>query len=85
MTEKQRLHALVDDLPEGKVHAALHLLEHLQESETDPVLAALRDAPIDDEPLTEEDLAALREAQEDVAHDRLISHEEVRRRFLGDH
>ena len=44
---------------------------------------ALRDAPVDDEPLTEEDLAALEEAWEDVAHGRLISHEEIRRRFLG--
>lgn len=45
---------------------------------------ALRDAPMDDEPLTEEDLAALEEAWEDVAQGRLISHGEIRRRFLSD-
>jgi len=55
-----------------------------KERESDPVLVALREAPLDDEPLTDEDLAALEEARKDVAQGRLISHDEVRRRFLGD-
>jgi hypothetical protein len=84
MTERERLHVLVEDLSEKEVHTALHFVESLREYETDPVMAALRDAPMDDEPLTEEDLATLREAREDVAQGRLISHEHVRRRFLGD-
>jgi predicted transcriptional regulator len=44
---------------------------------------ALREAPLDDEPLTDEDLIAIEEAREDIAKGRLISHEEIRRRFLG--
>lgn len=53
-------------------------------TEDDPVLKALRDAPPDDEPLTEEDIAALEEAYEDLAQGRVFSHEEVRRQLLGD-
>lgn len=84
MTEKQRLHVLVDDLPRGEVHAALRFMEYLREPKTEPILKALRDAAKDDEPLTEDDLAAIEEAREDVARGRLMSHEEVRRRILGD-
>jgi hypothetical protein len=84
MTERERLHALVDNLPEPEVHAALRFVEYLRETEEDPVLKALREAPFDDEPLTDEDLAALREAQEDELHGRLIPHEEIRRRVCGE-
>jgi hypothetical protein len=85
MTDRERLRALVDDLPEKKVYVALRFVENLQESEPDPVLVALRDAPVDDEPLTDEDLTALAESREDVARGRLTSDEEIRQRFLGDH
>ena len=69
MTDRDRLRALVEGRPD---------------SEDDPVLKALRDAPSDDEPLTEEDLAALEEAYEDLAHGRVVAHEEARRRLLGE-
>jgi hypothetical protein len=84
MTDRERLHDLVEDLPESEVHAALRFVEYLRQSEDDPVLKALRDAPPDDEPLTEEDLAALEEAYEDLGQGRVVSHEEARRRLLGD-
>lgn len=83
MTDRERLHALVEDLPEAEIHAALRFVEYLRQSDDDPVLKALRDAPPDDEPLTEEDVAALEEAWEDVRQGRLVSHEEVRRQILG--
>ena len=82
MTDRERLHDLVEDLPESEVHAALRFVEYLRHSEDDPVLAALRNAPPDDEPLTEEDVAALEEAYEDLAQGRVVSHEEARRRLL---
>ena len=85
MTERERLRELVEDLPESEVHAALRFVEYLRHSEDDdPVLKALRDAPPDDEPLTEEDIAALQEAYEDLAQGRVVSHEEARRRLLGE-
>jgi hypothetical protein len=48
-----------------------------------PLLEALRNAPVDDEPETEEERAAIEEAIEDERAGRLIPHEEVRRRWLG--
>jgi hypothetical protein len=84
MTDRERLRSLVEDLPEEEVHAALRFVEYLRDSEEDPVLKTLRNAPPDDEPVTEEDHAALEEAWEDVRQGRLTAHKEVRRRVLGD-
>lgn len=84
MSEKERLHALVEDLPESEVHAALRFIEYLRFSEEDPVWKALQHAPLDDEPVTSEDAAALDEAWEDVRQGRLVPHHEVRRSVLGE-
>lgn len=84
MTDRDRLRALVEGLPEPEIHAALRFMEYLRLSEDDPVLAALQNAPPDDEPLTEEDVAALEEVYEDLAQGRVVSHEEARRRLLGE-
>jgi hypothetical protein len=60
------------------------LVERVRDSDFDPVLLAMLTAPLDDEPETDEERAAVAEAREDVAAGRLISHEEVRRRVLGE-
>lgn len=49
----------------------------------DPFLRAISRAPIDDEPLTAEDEDAAREGLEELASGKTISHEELRRRLLG--
>ena len=82
MTVKERLHALVEDLPEGEAEAAVKLLESLRQDAPDPVARALRDAPFDDEPLTPEDLAALEEAERDRQEGRVVPDDEARQRFL---
>ena len=56
---KERLHELVDALPPGKVGAANKYLESLV-SDDDAFLEALRNAPEDDEPLTEEEAESIR-------------------------
>jgi hypothetical protein len=48
------------------------------------VLRALREAPLDDEPETDEERAAIAEAIEDERAVRLVPHDEVRRRWLGE-
>lgn len=45
----------------------------------DPVWEAFLNAPLDDEPLTEADKQAIKEAEEDIAAGRLKSLKEVRR------
>lgn len=82
MTEKERLHSLVDDLPEPEIHAALRFVEYLRQESSDPVARALQNAPLDDEPLTSEDLADLEAAERDWQDGRVVSHDEARRELL---
>jgi len=44
MTDRERLRALIDDLPENEVHAALRFVEHLRNS-----------VPPEEPPVIEED------------------------------
>lgn len=83
MTEKERLHSLVEELPEPEVHAA-RFVEYLRREATDPVARALREAPDDDEPLTAEALAELDAAELDRQEGRVDSHDEARRELLRD-
>ena len=78
MTTKDKLHHLVDQLPECELGAAQRFLEYLRDT-GDPVLRAFMEAPEDDEPETEEERQAIAEAMEDIEAGRGISHEEVKR------
>lgn len=84
MEERERLHALVDVLPDGELHVALRFLEFLETEGPTPHLWSIEDAPVDDEPLTAEEEQALAEAERDVAEGRVVSHAEARRRLLGE-
>jgi hypothetical protein len=64
MTSKERLPALVEELSEPEAERALKLVEKEHE---DPVIAAFRDAPEDDEPWTDEDETAMAEVRADDA------------------
>lgn len=79
-TSKEVLHHLVDAIPDEELEAARQALEPL----ADPFLLALATAPIDDEPETEEERAAVAEAYEDIAHGRVRPWEEVRRELACD-
>ena len=64
MTEKERLRALVEDLPEGEVHAALRFVEFLRGS-----------TPPDDQPVTEEDVRQGRIISHEGMHRRVFGRE----------
>lgn len=53
-------------------------MEH-EHVERDPLALRLDAAPLDDEPLTAEDLEAIQAAHEDIAAGRCVSLEELRR------
>jgi hypothetical protein len=79
MTNKERLHALVEELSEPEAGRALKLVEKEHE---DPVIVAFRDAPEDDEPWTDEDETAMAEVRADQAAGvPTISHEEMLRKY----
>ena len=74
MTPRERAHKVLDAVPDDRLDEALTALEALE----DPVVAAFRDAPEDDEPLTPEEEAAITEANADIAAGRTISLEELK-------
>ncbi len=77
---RTKLHDLVESLPSEDVPTALRILEALK-SGSDSLPFALRDVPIDDEPETEEERAAVAEAHRDLEEGRVISHDEVMRKY----
>ena len=79
MATKETLHRLIDELPDDEVDEAERYLRALQIE--DPVLRSLELAPIDDEPPTPGDEAALAEARADLARGNVHTLEEVRRQL----
>jgi len=49
-----------------------------------PALEALENAPIDDEPVTEDEERDIAEAREAVRRGEVLTHEEVRKLWLGE-
>jgi hypothetical protein len=79
MTVKERLHHLVDALPESEAPTATRILEALVAT-ADPVLRAHLLAPADDESTAGDDAdGGLTEARAEFS----VSHDEARRRLLG--
>jgi len=76
VTAKEKLLERVTGFSEAEADETLRLLD-LRE---DPVVAAFRDAPEDDEPWTEEDEAAVSEADADFAAGRTVSLEEIEKK-----
>jgi len=50
----------------------------------DPVTLALMNAPVSEEPLTDEDIAAIEQAKEDARQGRLISSEQLMKELAID-
>ena len=88
MTVQERLHHLIDELPEAELHAALRFLEYLRQisTRTDPVLQALLAAPPEDESLSQEEITQSDAAWESymTGRDRGQRLDEVRQALLGE-
>ena len=68
MIARDDLHTMLDAIPEDRLPRVREALEQL----TDPLLLALLTAPEDDEPVTDEDLAALAEARTERERGELV-------------
>ena len=79
MATKERLHRLVDDLPDSEVTAAGRFLEYLTVAGQDPFLRGLLGAPLDDEPETDGERAAVAEAQAALERGEVVSDDQLRR------
>jgi hypothetical protein len=68
MTAREKAHKLLDELPESEIEPIVEIIALRSKGEReDPMIAAFRDAPEDDEPWTEEDEAAMAEVEADRA------------------
>jgi hypothetical protein len=77
MTTKDELHELVDQLDEDAARQALAYLRDLR------LPRVLREAPVDDEPETDEERAAVQEARDELARGEFVTADEAKRRLLG--
>ncbi len=79
--EKQHAHELIERLPQSQLSALVSFLETVLAP--DPVAEALRNAPVDDEPESEEEKKAVQEAREWLQRNggKGIPHEEAMRRL----
>ena len=74
---RQHAHELIDHIPEAQLATAVGLLEKI----IDPVTLAILNAPIDDEPVDEDERLAIEEADEWFRQngDKGIPHDEAMR------
>ena len=77
---KRQIKDLIDGMPPEELLVIKRFIQYVRDME-DPFLRNMAEAPWDDEPLTDEDIAALEEGKEDVKAGRLVSHEEIMREF----
>jgi len=75
--QRQQAHALLDMLPGDKLNAVRSLLEVMVE----PLSLSLALAPVEEEEITPETVAALDRARASLARGEGIPHEEIRREF----
>ena len=82
MTTKERIHRLVDDLPESELETVKRVLEGLSAlSLPDPVAEALANAPVDDESVTDEEAQAIEEGERDIDAGQVVNVDQVRARL----
>jgi hypothetical protein len=77
MTAKEKLRERIETLTEEEAADTLRLLDR----RTDPLSVLLDNAPLDDEPVTEEEEAAVQIAREEIARGETVSLDEIRAEF----
>ena len=77
---REELKSLIDDLSDNELDAVRRYIQSLHPSD-DSVASLLEDVPVDDEPVTDDDLSAIAESDTDIAAGRIISMEELRREY----
>lgn len=78
MTVKERLHQMVDEMTDEEAEATLRRIDSQR---TDPLVRFFDAAPLDDEPVSAEEDAAVAEAEADRARGvPTISFDEIKRK-----
>ena len=79
MTVKERLHQLIDELPESELIEAEVMLDMLRAHPDDSLVRKLLLAPIDDEPETAEERHAVKEARIALSRGDVVRDEDLDR------
>ena len=77
VVSREEVKSLIDDLSDNELDAVRQYIQSLHPS--DPVASALADVPVDNEPVTGDDLSAIEESDADIASGRVVSMEQLRR------
>ena len=77
--ERQEIKDAIDSLSERRLEPAAWFINFIIASSVDPVERLLANAPLDDEEVTDEDLAAFAETDEDFRTGNTYTQEEVER------
>ena len=79
MNTRERVHQLVDALPDNELETAGRVLAGLSAlALSDPAAAALAKAPMDDEAVTDREAEAIEEGERDLEHGRVVSAADLR-------
>jgi predicted kinase len=81
MTAKEKLRERVEKLSEAEAADTLDYLASRQPGQRDALTVLLENAPLDDEPTTPEEEAAVQIAREELARGETVSLDEIRREF----
>jgi hypothetical protein len=79
--QRRQAHCLLDVLPGEKLSAVYNLLEVLADLPADSLARSLAMAPVDEEELTPETIAALDRASASLERGESVSHEDILREF----
>lgn len=72
MTARERLHQIVERLPEEEIHRAIRVLEAIEETAHDALSYTLENAPFDDEPFDAADLEG-DDDEPSIPHDEVVA------------
>ena len=78
MTTREKAHKLLDELSDSEIEPVVEFIVSQRE---DPVAAAFRDAPEEDEEITAEEEAAAAGGRADIEAGRTVSHEEMLHKY----
>ncbi len=76
-TSRDKLNQIFEKLSEVELAEIIDFAEFINNKRQRELEESLKNAPIDDEPLTEEEIQAIKEGEEDLKAGRMSSAEEV--------
>ena len=83
IASKERIHKLIDELPEEEVPVAEKFLRYLCDTGNDPIKRALMNAPDDDEVITPKEEEMVNEAKAAYKRGEVLTEEELVQTSMG--